>query len=159
MKTLAKNKSATFNEFVSDALTQDNQNNIYAASKNRKRAFEVGASQSKPRVAARPQFCPPTPKFRPPQKKVRTIQNQKVFCKAYSVALPKGGSGQGSSNVPPNNLSCWNYNKPSHWARNCPYPKKNNQKEGNSNVRQGHVHYTTIEEIPAGEVVTAGTFL
>ena len=26
-------------------------------------------------------------------------------------------------------------------------------------MRQGHVHYTTIEEIPAGEVVTAGTFL
>ena len=39
MKTLANNKSATFNEFVSDALTQDNQNNIYVASKNRKRAF------------------------------------------------------------------------------------------------------------------------
>ena len=93
MKTLANNKSATFNEFVSDALTQDNQNNIYAASKNQKRAYEVGASQSKALVAARPQFCPPTPKFRPPQKKVQTIQNQKVFCKAYFVALPKGSIG------------------------------------------------------------------
>jgi len=82
-----------------------------------------------------------------------------VFRKAYSVALPKGGSGQGSSNVPPNNLPCWNYNKLGHWSRNCPYPKKNNQKQGNSNVRQGYVHYTTIEEIPADEVVTMGTFL
>ena len=54
MKILANNKSATFNEFVSDALTQDNQNNIYAASKNRKRAFEAGASQSKAPIAARP---------------------------------------------------------------------------------------------------------
>ena len=54
MKTLANNKYATFNEFVSDALTQDNQNNIYAASKNRKRAFEAGASQSKAPVAVRP---------------------------------------------------------------------------------------------------------
>ena len=44
MKTLANNKSATFNEFVSDALTQDDQNNIYAASKNRKRAYGAGAS-------------------------------------------------------------------------------------------------------------------
>ena len=44
MRTLANNKSTTFNEFVSDALTQDNQNNIYAASKNRKRAFEACAS-------------------------------------------------------------------------------------------------------------------
>ena len=26
-------------------------------------------------------------------------------------------------------------------------------------MRQGHVHYTTIEEIHAGEVVTMGTFL
>ena len=26
-------------------------------------------------------------------------------------------------------------------------------------MRQGHVHYTTVEEISAGEVVTMGTFL
>ena len=26
-------------------------------------------------------------------------------------------------------------------------------------MRQGYVHYTTVEEIPAGEVVTVGTFL
>jgi len=38
MKTLANNKSATFNEFVSNALTQENHNNIYTTSKNHKRA-------------------------------------------------------------------------------------------------------------------------
>ncbi|XP_066365329.1 uncharacterized protein [Miscanthus floridulus] len=114
MNTLSNNKSTTFNEFVSDALTQDNQNNIYATSKNWKRAFEAGASQSKALVAARSQFRPPAPKFRPPQEKVQTVQNQKVFRKAYSVALPKGGLGQGSSNVPPSNLPCWNSNKPDH---------------------------------------------
>ena len=38
-KTLANSKCATFNEFVSDALTQENQNNIYSASKSRKRAL------------------------------------------------------------------------------------------------------------------------
>ena len=135
MKTLANNKSTTFNEFVSDALTQDNQNNIYSVSKNRKRAFEAGASQSKAPVAVRPQFHPPALKFRPPQKKVQTIQNQNVFHKAYSAALPKGGTGQGSSSVAPSNLPCWNCNKPGHWAGNCPYPNKNNQKQGNSNVR------------------------
>ena len=69
MKTHANNKSATFNEFVRDALTQDNQNNIYAESKNQKRVYEAGASQSKALVAARPQFRPPAPKFRPPQRK------------------------------------------------------------------------------------------
>ena len=44
LKTLANNKSETYNEFVSDALTQENHNNIYAASKSCKRAFEAGAS-------------------------------------------------------------------------------------------------------------------
>jgi hypothetical protein len=69
MKTLANNKSATFNEFVSDALTQENQNNIYLALKNRNRAYEAGASQAKAPTATRPQFCPPASKYRPPQKK------------------------------------------------------------------------------------------
>ena len=45
MKTLANNKCETYNEFVSDALTQENHNNIYAASKSHKRAFKAGASQ------------------------------------------------------------------------------------------------------------------
>ena len=58
MKTLANNKSATFNEFVSYALTQENHNNIYTASKNCKRAFEAGVSQSKAPTTVRPQFCP-----------------------------------------------------------------------------------------------------
>jgi hypothetical protein len=54
MKTLANKQSVTFNKFVSDALTQENQNNIYAASKNRKRAYEAGASQAKAPIVARP---------------------------------------------------------------------------------------------------------
>ena len=66
MKTLANSKCATFNEFVSDALTQENQNNIYSASKSHKRDYEAGASQSKAPIAVRPQFYPPAPKYRPP---------------------------------------------------------------------------------------------
>ena len=136
MKTLANNKSATFNEFVSDALTQENQNNIYTESKNRKRAFEAGVSQSKAPTNVRPQFRPPAPKYRPPQKKAQPSQNKKVYRKAYSVALPKSSTGQSSSNVPPNGMPCWNCNKTSHWARNCPYPRKNNnQKQVNSSGR------------------------
>ena len=53
MKNLGNNKSATFNEFMSDALTQENNNTIYAASKNCKRAFEASASQAKVLVAVR----------------------------------------------------------------------------------------------------------
>jgi len=129
MKTLANNKFATFNEFVSDALIQENQNNIYSASKSRKRAYEVGASQPKAPIAVRPQFRLPALKYRPPQKKVQTSQNQKVYRKAFSVTLPKGSTGQGSSNVPPSSMPCWNCNKTSHWLRNCPYPKKNNNQK------------------------------
>jgi hypothetical protein len=45
MKTMANSKCETFNEFVSDALTQENQNNLHVAAKGRKRALEVGSSQ------------------------------------------------------------------------------------------------------------------
>jgi hypothetical protein len=44
MKTMRNNKSATFNEFVSDALTRENNNAIYSTSKSRKRAYEAGVS-------------------------------------------------------------------------------------------------------------------
>jgi hypothetical protein len=44
MKSMGNSKCTTFNEFISDALTQENNNKIYAASKIRKRNYEVGAS-------------------------------------------------------------------------------------------------------------------
>ena len=44
MKTMANSRCATYNEFVSDALTEENQNNLHAIAKGRKRAFEVGSS-------------------------------------------------------------------------------------------------------------------
>ena len=43
MKTMANLRCATYNEFVSDALTQENQNNLHAAAKGRKRAAKAGA--------------------------------------------------------------------------------------------------------------------
>ena len=52
-----------------------------------------------------------------------------------------------------------------HWAKECPHPRKNNnqnqgnQRQANHKSRPGHVHYTAVEEVPAGEVVTAGMFL
>ena len=68
---MANSRCATYNEFVSDALTQENQNNLHAFAKGHKRAAETGASgssQSKTPMVMRSQFCPPAPKFRPPQK-------------------------------------------------------------------------------------------
>ena len=69
MKTLANSRCATYNEFVSDALTQENQNNLHAVVKRRKRAAETsasGSSKSKAPMTMRPQFRPSTTKFRPP---------------------------------------------------------------------------------------------
>ena len=74
MKTMVNSRCTTYNEFISDALTQENHNNLHAAAKGYKRAAEVGASgssQSRAPVVARPQFRPPAPKFRPPQPKAQ----------------------------------------------------------------------------------------
>ena len=46
MKTMANSRCTTYNEFISDALTQENQNNLHAAAKVHKRAAEAGASGS-----------------------------------------------------------------------------------------------------------------
>ena len=113
MKTMGNCKCAHFNEFVSDALSQENNNAVYAASKSRKRAYEAGASQSKAPVAQRAPFRPPASaaKFRPPQKKNPAKTG---FRKAFTVALPKGTTSQGSSRAPPSNMPCWNCNKTGH---------------------------------------------
>ena len=69
MKTMANSRCATYIEFVSDALTQVNQNNLHAIAKGCKRAAKAGASgssQSRASMVAKPQFHPPAPKFRPP---------------------------------------------------------------------------------------------
>jgi len=46
LKTMGHTKCATFNEFVSDALTKENYNTVYTATKTRKRAFEARAGAS-----------------------------------------------------------------------------------------------------------------
>ena len=74
IKTMANSNCTTYNEFISDALTQENHNNLLVAAKGCKRAAEAGAfgSQSRALVAARPQFRPPAPKFKPPPPKSQT---------------------------------------------------------------------------------------
>ena len=58
------------------------------------------------------------------------------------------------------NQPCFNCNQVCHWAKECPHPKKNNnQRQANPKARPGYVHYTAVEEVPGGEVVTVGMFL
>jgi len=111
LKTMGRTKCATFNEFVSDALTQENYNIVYTTTKTRKRALEAGAgaSQSKAPVAARPPIHAPTPNQRycPPVKK---NQAKTGFCKGYSIALARGNTGPNYAKTPPANRPCWNCN-------------------------------------------------
>jgi hypothetical protein len=60
MKSMGNSKYITFNKFISEALTQENNNKIYAAFKTRKRDSEAGASQSKALVVSKTQYHPPT---------------------------------------------------------------------------------------------------
>ena len=106
IKTMANSRCSTYNEFVSDALTQENQNNLHAAAKGCKREAEAGASgssQSRAPVVARPLFLPPALKFRPPPPKAQANRPQKAFRRAFTIALPKGNGGQGSPAGPRSN--------------------------------------------------------
>ena len=46
MKTMANSRCTMLNEFISDALTQENHNNLHVATKGCRRAAEAGASGS-----------------------------------------------------------------------------------------------------------------
>ena len=59
LKTMGTGTQATFNAYISDYRTQENNNNNYSASKSRKRAFDVGSSQSRAPVAGHQQYRPP----------------------------------------------------------------------------------------------------
>ena len=72
MKSIGNCKCVTFNEFISDTLTQENNDKIYAASKNRKRNFEAGASQSKAPMVSKTPYCPPNANVRTAHLRRRT---------------------------------------------------------------------------------------
>jgi hypothetical protein len=68
MKHVGTNTRTRFNDFVSDCLKQEKNNNAYTASKTRKRAFESGPSQPRVLMANRYAYRPfaPGARFRPP---------------------------------------------------------------------------------------------
>jgi hypothetical protein len=71
MKHVGNNTRTGFNDFVSDCLKQEKNNNVYVASKTRKRAFESGPSQPRAPMANHSTYRQPAPgaRFRPPQRK------------------------------------------------------------------------------------------
>ena len=92
MKTMANSRCATYNEFVSDALTQENQNNLHATAKGRKRAAEVGASvssQSRASMVARPQFCPRRLSLGLPRRKPRPVALRRHFVRHSPLPCPR----------------------------------------------------------------------
>jgi hypothetical protein len=74
MKTMCTSKCATFNEFVSDTLLQENCNAMYATSKCHKIASKARASQSNTFVVvtSHPQSSNVSTRYCPYQKRVRS---------------------------------------------------------------------------------------
>jgi hypothetical protein len=145
MKTMCTSKCATFNEFVSYTLLHDNCNAVHAASKCHKIASEARASQSNTfiMVTSYPQSSDVSTRYHPYHKKGH---------------VKKSNVEKGKSNVPPSKRLCWNCITLGHWAKDCPHPQKN--LDGNVvDVCKGHVKYTTVEQVPTGEIITTGAFL
>jgi hypothetical protein len=145
MKTMCNSKCAMFNEFVSDTLLQEDGNAVHAASKCHKIASEARASQSNTFVVvtSHPQSSDISARYHPYQKKGQ---------------VKKSNIKNGKSNAPPSNRPCWNCKMSGHWAKDCPHPQKNLDENG-VDVCKGHVKYTTMEQVPTGEIITVGAFL
>jgi hypothetical protein len=156
MKHVDTNTRASFNDFVSDCLKQEKNNNVYVASKTRKRAFESGLSQPRDPMANHSTYRSPAPgaRFRSPQQKNQNAQQPQRNQKSFKMALPQPKTGQGSSSRAVTQVrgSCFNCNQPGHFAKFCPYPKKQQTQY------QARVHHTTVDDIPEGEPMTVGMF-
>jgi hypothetical protein len=161
MKYVGINTRARFNDFISDCLKQEKNNNVYTASKTHKRAFESGPSQPRVLTANRSAYRPSAPgvRFRPPQHKTK---NYKGPQKPYKMAMPPARiaavAGQGNSKGAIGSAGtvkgpCYNCDQPGHFSKFYPYPPRKKQHTYNARV-----HHTTVDEIPEGEPVTAGKF-
>jgi hypothetical protein len=70
------------------------------------------------------------------------------------MAIPQAKAGQGSSSGAVTSVrgACFNCNQSGHFAKFCPFPKKQ------PTQYQARVHHTTVDDIPEGEPMTAGMF-
>jgi hypothetical protein len=156
MKHVGTNTRTGFNDFVSDCLKQEKNNNVYAASRTRKRALESGPSQPRALMANCSTYhsLAPSARFRPPQRKNQNAQQPQKNQKSFKMALPQAKTGQDSSSRAVTQVRgpCFNCNQPGHFAKFCLYPKRQ------QNQYQAHVHHTTVDDILEGEPMITGMF-
>jgi hypothetical protein len=145
MKAMCNSKCATFNEFVSDTILQENYNAVYAASKSHNKSHESNAPTTNTLVVITPQYYSPgiSTRYHPYQKQ--------DLVKRSSIK-------KGKPKAPPSNRPCGNCKMSGHWAKDCPLPQKKSN-DNKADMCKGWVRYTTVESIPTGEIITAGTFL
>jgi hypothetical protein len=142
LKHVGTSARAVFNEFISDCLKQEKNNDVHSAFKARKRVLDSSTSQARAPMQRRSPYHSPVSevKFKPPQRMILTKKKPSQ-------------TSQGSSTGPKISVvgPCHNCHQHGHLIKHCPYPKQRV-------VYPGRVHYTTAEEIPEGEPVTAGRF-
>jgi hypothetical protein len=156
MKSMGISSRTSFNVFVSDCLTQENNNNLYAMPKGRKRPLESGISQPRTTIVTRSNFRPMIPgaRFHPPPLKKNQQQGFRGQ-KAFKVALLRAKTGPGSSTSGTAHVKgpCYKCGQMGHFTKFCPRPKNKND------IYPARVHLTTVDEINDGEHVMVGTFL
>jgi hypothetical protein len=91
MKHVGTNTIMNFNDFVSDCLKQEKNNNVYASSKTRKRTFESGPSQLRASMVNHSAYRLPAPgaRFRPPRRKNQNAQQPQRNQKPFKMAIPQ----------------------------------------------------------------------
>jgi hypothetical protein len=132
LKHVGTNTRTRFNDFISDCLKQEKNNNAYAASKTRKRALETVPSQPRAPMANHSTYHLPAPgaRFRPSQQKAQNYKGpQKPYKMAVQPAKTAATTGQGSSKGAVGSAGtvrgpCYNYDQPGHFSRFCPHPPK-----------------------------------
>jgi hypothetical protein len=158
MKYVGTNTYARFNDFISDCLKQEKNNNTSTVAKSRKRALEGGPSQARAPARGRPPYRPSAPgaRFKPPQQRGQNFRGpQKPYKMAVQSNKATVTTGQGSSKGAMGSAGivkgpCYNCDQPGHFSRFYPYPPRKKQQ-----TYIARVHHTTMDEIPEGEHITA----